>query len=409
MAQREKDELYEKLVNIFDSSAEFNGLLPLLEKSIQAMIELEFDKYIGAERYERSTSRLTMRNGYRTRNKPFRTGLGEVDIRIPRVRKGNYYPDVLERYQRVDRALISVIQEAYINGVSTRKMEKVFSRIGITGLDKSSVSRYIQPIRDEVEKWRSRRLSGHYAYIWLDAIHSKVRRDGAVFSTSILIAKALRFDGHREVLGFYVGNKESYHNWKSFLQDLKFRGLDMSSLWIRDDHDGLLKALSECFPGQLQQRCIVHWMRNALDKVSGSHAEEWLKGLLSPLVQSVDVDSFESARGRLLEQISAKGYDKLYEWLEDTLPEVSTYILFPLSHWTKIKSTNPLERLNEEIRRRERCVRIFPSEGSCILLIGAVLQEQSETWTTGRIYLQRDLDKAKNIMERLNTKIAKVA
>lgn len=409
MAQRKKDELYEKMVNVFDSSEEFKGLLSLLEKSIQAMIELEFDKYIGAERYERSTSRLTLRNGHRTRNKPFLTGLGEVDIRIPRVRKGNYYPHVLERYQRVDRALISVIQEAYINGVSTRKMEKVFRRIGITGLDKSSVSRYIQPIRDEVEKWRSRRLSGRYIYTWLDAIHSKVRMDKAVFSTSILIAKALRFDGHREVLGFYVGNKESYHNWKSFLQDLKFRGLEMSSLWIRDDHDGLSKALSECFPGQLQQRCIVHWIRNALDKVSGSHAEEWLKGLLSPLVQSVDVDSFESARARLLEQISAKGYDKLYGWLEDTLPEISSYILFPKSHWRKIKSTNPLERLNEEIRRRERCVRIFPSEGSCILLIGAVLQEQSETWTTGRIYLQKDLDRAKNIMERLNTKIAKVA
>ncbi len=239
MAQRKKDELHEKLVNVFDSQEAFNGLLSLLEKSIQAMIELEFDKYIGAERYERSTSRLSMRNGYRTRNKPFLTGLGEVDIRIPKVRKGNYYPHVLERYQRVDRALISVIQEAYINGVSTRKMEKVFSRIGITGLDKSSVSRYIQPIRDEVEKWRSRCLSGRYVYTWLDGIQSKVRRDKAVFSTSILIAKALRFDGHREVLGFYVGNKESYHNWKTFLQDLKFRGLEMSSLWIRDDHDGL--------------------------------------------------------------------------------------------------------------------------------------------------------------------------
>lgn len=409
MAQRKKDELYEKLVNVFDSAEDVNGLLSLLEKSIQAMIELEFDKYVGAKRYERSASRSTMRNGYRTRIKPFRTGLGEVDIRIPRVRKGNYYPEVLERYQRVDRALISVIQEAYINGVSTRKMERVFSRIDITGLDKSSVSRYIQPIRDEVEKWRSRRLSGHYAYIWLDAIHSKVRRDGAVFSTSILIAKALRFDGRREVLGFYVGNKESYHNWKSFLQDLKFRGLEMSSLWIRDDHDGLSKALSECFPGQLQQRCIVHWMRNALDKVSGPHAEEWLKDLLSPLVHSVDRDSFEFSRSRLLAQVSSKGYDKLHEWLEDTLPEVSTYILFPLSHWTKIKSTNPLERLNEEIRRRERCVRIFPSESSCSLLIGAVLQEQSETWTTGRIYLQKELDRAKNIIERLNTKTAKVA
>lgn len=409
MAQRQKDELNEKLVNVFESSQEYKGLLPLLAKSIHAMIEIEFDKYIGAERYERSASRLTMRNGYRPRSKPLRTGLGEVDIRIPRVRKGNYYPEVLERYQRVDRALISVIQEAYVNGVSTRKMEKVFRRIGITGLDKSSVSRYIQPIRDEVEKWRKRRLSGRYVYIWLDAIQSKVRRDSAVFSTSILIAKALRFDGRREVLGFYVGNKESYHNWKTFLQDLKFRGLEMSSLWIRDDHDGLSKALSECFPGQLQQRCIVHWMRNALDKVSGSHAEEWLKGLLSPLVHSVDRDSFDSARARLLDQISSKGYDKLHEWLEDTLPDVSTYLLFPPSHWTKIKSTNPLERLNEEIRRRERCVRIFPSEESCSLLIGAILQEQSEIWTTGRIYLQRDLDNAKNIMERLKTKTAKVA
>ncbi len=401
MAQRQKDELLGKMVNEFQSSEGSNKLLSLLQQMIQLVIEVDFEKHVGAGRYERKDTRNNLRNGYRKRKNPLRTGIGEVDLQIPRFRSGNYYPEILERYQRVDRALISVIQEAYIQGVSTRKMQKVFDGIGLTGLDKSTVSRYIQPIREEVDNWRNRKLSTRYVYIWVDAIQSKVRREHAVFSTSILVAKALRTDGHREVLGFWSGNKESYLNWKSFLQDLKSRGLRMSSLWIRDQHDGLEKALSECFPGQLQQRCIVHWMRNAIDKLSSSKEEEWLMGLIGSLVNAVDRENFETAKERLLHQVENKNNTKLYDWLEETLPEVSTYLIFPENHWKKIKSTNPLERLNEEIRRRERCIRIFPSDESCILLIGAILQDQSETWVTGRVYLQKGLDKAIDIMEKI--------
>lgn len=411
MAQQKKDELLGKMVNVFQSVEGSNRLLFLLRQMIQLVIEAEFDQHIGAGKYERSAVRKNMRNGYRVRKKPLSTGIGEIDIQIPRVRSGNYYPEILERYQRIDRALISVIQEAYINGVSTRKMQRIFTRIGLTGLDKSTVSRYIQPIRKEVDNWRNRKLSSRYVYIWLDAIQSKVRRDHAVFPASILIAKALRADGHREILGFWLGNKESYLNWKSFMQDLKSRGLEMCNLWIRDQHDGLRKALSECFPGQLQQRCIVHWMCNAKDKLSSRKEEEWLMSHIRPLVNAIDEVSFKAAKERLLNQAELRGNDKLYEWLEDTIPEISTYLLFPESHWRKIKSTNPLERLNEEIRRRERCVRIFPSEESCILLIGAILQEQSETWITGRVYLQKDLEKAINIMvnvkkNKIKTKVA---
>lgn len=407
MAQQRKDELLGKMVNVFQTEEGSNKLLTLLHQMIQLVIEAEFDQHIGAKKYERSETRENMRNGYRKRKNPLRTGIGEVDLQIPRVRSGNYYPNILERYQRIDRALISVIQEAYVNGVSTRKMQKLFTRIGLTGLDKSTVSRYIQPIRKEVDNWRHRKLSSRYVYIWLDAIQSKIRRDHAVFPTNILIAKALRVDGHREVLGFWSGNKESYLNWKSFLQDLKSRGLKMCSLWIRDQHDGLRKALSECFPGQLQQRCIVHWMRNARDKVSSKKEEEWLMSLIRPLVNAVDKVSFKAAKERLLNQVELRGNDKLYEWLEETIPEISSYLLFPESHWSKIKSTNPLERLNEEIRRRERCIRIFPSEESCILLIGAILQEQSETWITGRVYLQNDIKLAINIMEEVLRNIIK--
>jgi putative transposase len=212
--------------------------------------------------------------------------------------------------------------------------------------------------------------------------------------TAVLIAIGLKEDGHRDVLGLHLGNRESYYNWKDFLQSLKERGLERSELWISDEHDGLIKSIEECFPGQLRQRCIVHWMRNAQSKVSKTDLL-WLLPLLKDLVGSRTKESFELAWRNLCSVVEAKDKEKLGSWLDDTFHEISVYLEFPTSHWGRIKSTNPLERLNQELRRREKSIRFFPDERSCMRLPCAILQGYSEDWTSGRIYLSEPLERIK--------------
>ena len=388
--KRKKEEKSE-LVKLIQEAMP-GDLLKVLESSIHRIIDTELSMLLGADPYERIEGRTNYRNGYRVRKAPLSTPMGPVAISIPKLRKGSFYPSILEHYQRVDRALLSIICEAYFNGVSTRKMNNLFVDLGLDNIDRSLVSRCASQIDDEVRIWRNRSLEQRYTYIWLDAIYTKIRTDRGVVSTAVLIAIGLREDGHRDVLGFELGNKESYHNWKSFLQGLKERGLERSELWISDDHDGLVKSLEECFPGQLRQRCIIHWMRNAQSKVSKSELL-WLIPLLKNLVNSVTRESFELAWSDLTQEVDTKGKARLRDWLDESYHEIIQYLDFPPDHWKKIKSTNPLERLNEEIRRRERCVRIFPNENSCIRLIGSILQGYSDDWISGKIYLNEPISR----------------
>ena len=333
--------------------------IKVLEYGIQRFIEAELSDQLGAEPYERSENRDNYRNGYRQRKEPLSTAIGPVSVKIPKLRKGSFYPSVLEHYQRIDRAMISIITGAYFNGVSTRKMNKLFTDMGLADIDRSLVSRCASQIDKEVQTWRDRKLDQRYAYVWIDAIYTKVRTERGVVSTAVLIAIALKEDGYRDVLGMELGNSESYHNWKSFLQSLKTRGLERCELWISDEHDGLIKALHECFPGQLRQRCIVHWMRNASSKVSKTDLL-WFLPLLKNLVNSGTKNMFDAAWGDLTREVSAKGREELLDWLDSTYHDIVIYLDFPPSHWSKIKSTNPIERLNEELRRREKCILIFP-------------------------------------------------
>jgi transposase-like protein len=366
--------------------------IKVLEHGIHSIIEVEFSEMLGAGHYERSEDRVSYRNGYRERLEPLSTGMGPVRVRIPKLRQGSYYPTLLEQYQRVDRALISIVSEAYFAGVSTRKMNKLFVDLGLEHINRSFVSRCSAQIDAEIEVWKNRELDKRYAYIWLDAIYTKIRIEGRVVPSAVMIAIGLKEDGHRDVLGLHLGKRESYHNWKDFLQSLKARGLERSELWISDEHDGLLQSLEECFPGQLRQRCIVHWMRNAKDKVSKTDLI-WLLPLLKDLVGSRTRESFELTWNKLMGVVSSKGKQNLLDWLDSTYYEITVYLDFPPGHWSRIKSTNPLERQNEELRRRERCIRIFPDENSCTRLFGALLQGYSEDWTSGRIYLSDPMEK----------------
>jgi len=387
--RRKKDEKAE-LVKLIQSALPGN-FVALLEHSIQSAIEAELSHILGADYYERNKERVSYRNGYRERQ-DLATSLGPVPIKIPKLRKGSFYPSILEQYQRVDRALISIVSEAYFAGVSTRKMNKLFVDLGLENIDRSFVSRCSAQIDEEVEVWKNRGLDRRYAYIWLDAIYTKIRTERGVVSTAILIAIGLKQDGHRDVLGLHLGNRESYHNWKDFLQSLKVRGLERSELWISDEHDGLIKSIEECFPGQLRQRCIVHWMRNAQSKVSKTDLL-WLLPLIKDLVGSRTRESFELAWNELLRVVDAKGKEKLRDWLDSTYHEITVYLDFPPTHWSRIKCTNSLERLNEELRRREKCIRIFPDEKSCFRMMGAILQGYSEDWTSGKLYLSEPLEK----------------
>jgi len=379
----------EELVKLIQQTGD-DKFLKLFLTSMQAIIEAEVSHILGAEPYERTEERNNYRNGYRKRKMPLKTSLGDIEISIPKLRQGSFYPSILEHYQRIDRALISIICEAYFNGVSTRKMNNVFKNMGLSRIDRNLVSRCAAQIDEEVAAWRSRSLDQQYAYIWVDALYNKIRIDNRVRSVAVLIAIGVKADGYRDVLGFELGDKESSYNWKGFFQGLKERGLERAELWISDEHDGIIKAIEECFPGQLRQRCIVHWMRNAFSKVSKSDLF-WLSPALKDLVGSRTKDSFNLAWHSLLSLVESKGNNKLLDWLDDTYQEISVYLDFPSDHWSKIKSTNPLERLNGELRRRERSIRIFPNEKSCIRLFGAVLQEYSESWTSNRIYLSEPI------------------
>lgn len=388
---KQRKEKLSGLVKFFQENNPEN-LLNILEIGIKAVIEAELNNQIGAHSYERTKNRTTYRNGVRARKNDLETSLGKVSVAIPKLRNGSFYPSIIEKFQRVDRAMVSIIGEAYINGVSTRKMERLFYDLGIDKMDKSLVSRCSMAIEEEVLKWKERPLDRVYSYVWLDAIYTKTRDESGVRSTAILIAIGLKEDGYRDVLGFHLGKKESALNWKEFLQSLKKRGLERSELWISDQHDGLIKSIEECFPGQLRQRCIVHWMRNAMDKVNKSDSQ-WMLPLLQNIVSAENKDIFDIHWKELL--VSARNFkrNQLVTWLEDTYEEISTYLCFPPEHRSKIKSTNPIERLNEELRRRERCIRIFPDERSCIKLFGAILQDTSENWTCNRIYLRNPLER----------------
>lgn len=365
----------------------------ILQYSINEMIKRELSSKINAESYERNGERSNYRNGSRLRE--LKTSLGKIEIEIPKLRQGSFFPSILEKYQRIDRAMIYTIQEAYVNGVATRKMKKLFKDLEFGGLERNAVSEVVKPVIKIVSEWNNRKLESDYVYIWLDGISTNVRESGAVLEPSVLIGIGLRKDGFRDVLGFHINKKESYFGWKEFLQKLKKRGLKSSGLWIRDQHEGIAKSLAECFTGQLQQRCIVHWQRNLMDKLNSKDKEKY-GSKISAFVNSSTVEQFKETEKSLL-----RLFDEhfIYDWLEETLPQISNYAIYPENHWRKIKSTNPIERLNEDIRKRERNIRIFPNEKSCELLIGAILSEKSEEWVSGKTYIGKDLEKSIRLID----------
>ena len=353
---------------------------------VRELMEAEVATLTGASRGERSAERVTNLNGYRER--AWETRVGEIELQIPRTRSGPaYFPSFLEPRRRCEQAIVSVVMEAYVNGVSTRKVDRLVEQLGIQGMSKDRVSRMCRDLDAHVQQFRDRPLQGAYPYLWLDAKHLKVRDRGRVVSKALVIAYAVHDSGRREVIGLDLGEVESEAFWTEFLRGLRARGLTGLRLVISDHHEGLKTAIARVLDAPWQ-RCCVHFVRNM-----HGHCRPAQRGLVSAALREVfNATDRDEARRRLtdvlarLESIAPK----VCELLEAAEEDLLAFMAFPPEHWTKLRSTNPLERVNREIGRRSDVVGIFPNDTSAIRLAGALLIEQNDEWIVCRRYLSEE-------------------
>jgi putative transposase len=348
---------------------------------VQQLMEAEVSELIGAEHGERSEERLTHRNGYRARS--WATRAGEIELAIPKLRRGSYFPSFIEPRKRSEQALVSVVQEAYVAGVSTRKVDQVVESLGLR-ISKSEVSRICAGLDEQVDAFRNRPLEGAYPYLWLDAKVEKVRDGGRVVRKALVLAYGVHESGYREVIALDVGEAETEAFWRSFLRSLVKRGLSGVQLVISDAHAGLKKAIGQVL-GCPWQRCSVHFLREAL-----GHARREQQPMLAALLRPIfNADTGELARelvGDALDRLR-KPLPKIAELLEEAEDDLLAFYAFPADHWAKLRSTNPLERVNREIGRRTDVVGIFPNDRALLRLAASVVIEQNDEWLVGRRYL----------------------
>jgi putative transposase len=354
---------------------------------LQELIEVEASTAVGAGRYERGDGRVTERNGHRAR--VLSTKAGDLHVGIPKLRKGTFFPALLEPRRRIDQALYAVVMEAYVSGVSTRAVDDLVEAMGVdTGIKKSEVSRICAGLDARVDAFRNRTL-GHseFPYVYLDATYVHVRDDalGQVVSRAVVIATGITAEGGREVLGVDVGDSEDETFWTAFLRSLKARGLSAVRLVISDAHAGLRAAIRKCIQGATWQRCRVHFARNLLATVPKAHSE-----MVSAAFRSVfalnDPADVRARYDEVTDSLAAR-HTKTGELLRNARADVLAFCAFPNEHWRKIWSNNPLERLNKEIKRRTNVVGIFPNDAAVLRLVGAVLADQHDEWAVARRYL----------------------
>lgn len=353
-----------------------------VRRLVQEAMEAEVRAQIGAGRYEWAEERTAYRNGYRLR--PWDTRLGTLAVSIPKLRTGSYFPSFLEPRRRAEQALVAVIAEAYVQGVSTRKVEALVQALGIEGLSKSEVSRLCAVLDEQVTAFRSRRLDAVYPYLWLDARYEHVREDGRVQSMAVIVAYGVRADGVRDVLGLEVGASEDVALWRAFLQDLVGRGVRGVRLAISDAQPGLKQAIGEVFVGASWQRCRVHFMRNVLARVPKT-AQPMVAATVRTVFQQLDRAAAQAQLRQVVAAFEAR-FPAVVRLLVEAEEEILTFYDFPAVHRRQIYSTNPLERLNKELKRRSAVVGIFPNRAAVLRLLGMLLAEQSDEWRVGRHY-----------------------
>jgi transposase-like protein len=373
----------ELLHGLFSKDGRDDAFSKLLETILNQVLLAQSAEQLGAGPYERTEDRTAYRNGFRERG--LTTRVGTITLNVPRHRNGEFSTTMFERYQRSEQALVLAMIEMVINGVSTRKIEMVTEELCGKSFSKSTVSNLCQRLDPLVAAFRSRPLNKKYPFLVADAIYLKVREGGRVRSKGLLVAVGINEEGYREVLGFKMADSESETSWGEFFAELKDRGLDAVDLVTSDDHKGLVKAIRKHFQGAAWQRCQTHFSRNVLDKCPKKYQPE-LKQWLNRIYHAKDL---EDARRMLRETLQTLEADapKAMAILESGFEDVMAVMSLPEKYRQRLRTSNGLERLNEEIRRRDRVIRIYPNEASAIRLIGALLIEQDERWTTGRKYL----------------------
>jgi putative transposase len=359
----------------------------LVQQVVQEVLEGEMEETVGARKGERTEVRMGYRSGYYRRG--LVTRVGRIELRVPQDRAGQFSTEVFDRYQRSEKALVSALAEMYIQGVSTRKVKAITEELCGHAFSASTISQINQTLDEELQKFAHRRLEQVYPYVILDARYEKVRIDGVIRSQAVLVAIGITLDGRREVLAVELAQRESESSWRDLLLSLKERGLQGVEFVVSDDHPGLKQAIQEVLPEAAWQRCYVHFLRNALDYLPRKAKDDCLVELRW-LYDRRDGEEARRDLGEWLRKWEGK-YPKLCDWVEAHIEETFTFYRLPREHHTHLKSTNMLERLNEEIKRRTLVARIFPNAASCLRLIRALAVEVHERWLEGTRYLDMQL------------------
>jgi putative transposase len=367
------------------AKAEPDLLREMVKSFAEALMGAEADAVCGAAFGERSSERVNRRNGYRERR--FDTRAGTIDLALPKLRSGSYFPDwLLERRRRAERAMVAVVAECYVKGVSTRRVDGLVKTLGIEGISRSQVSEMAKSLDEEVAAFRSRPLdAGPYPYLWLDALAVRVREGGRIVRCACVVATGVNADGFREILGCDTFTSEDEAAWRVFLAGLVERGLAGVRLVVSDDHRGLTNAIDALLPGASWQRCRTHFMRNLLTRVPRS-AQPFVATMVRTVFAQPSAAEVAAQLGRVTEQLE-EGFPAVAELLERAAPDVTAFAAYPTEHWRQIWSNNPQERLNRKIRRRTDVVGIFPDRGAVIRLVDMVLAEQHDEWAVGRRYM----------------------
>ena len=367
------------LQRLVEKSSDTELLREMIGFAAQRLMELDVEGLTGAAHGERSAERITQRNGYRDRL--WETRAGTVELRIPKLRKGSYFPGFLEPRRMSEKALTAVIQEAYVQGVSTRAVDDLVKAMGMSGISKSQVSRLCGEIDDKIQTFLNRPLEGDWPYVWLDATYLKVRQDGRIVSVAVIIAVGVNTAGRREVLGMAIGASEAETFWTDFLRKLARRGLRGVKLVISDAHEGVKAAVARIFNASWQ-RCRVHFMRNVLAH-AGKQGRRVVSAFIATAFAQDDAGAAKTQWRQVADQLRPR-VPKLAALMDEAEADVLAYMTFPAAHRPKLHSTNPIERVNGEIKRRTDVVGIFPNEDAITRLVGAILLEQNDEWTVQR-------------------------